>query len=198
MCIRDRDRILIDPFCGSGTFAIEAAMIAAGIAPGLNRQFTSMKWSNIIKRTEWKDIIEEAREEVDLTIDTDIQGYDIDPSVLKIARISAEKAGVESLIHFQQRDVKDLSHAKKYGFVITNPPYGERLEEKKDLPPLYRSFGKSFTGLEDWSAYIITPYEDIEKDFGRKATKKRKIYNGMIKTDLYSFEGPKPPKRSKD
>lgn len=193
-----KDRILIDPFCGSGTFAIEAAMIAAGIAPGLNRQFTSMKWSNIIKRTEWKDIIEEAREEVDLTIDTDIQGYDIDPSVLKIARISAEKAGVESLIHFQQRDVKDLSHAKKYGFVITNPPYGERLEEKKDLPPLYRSFGKSFTGLEDWSAYIITPYEDIEKDFGRKATKKRKIYNGMIKTDLYSFEGPKPPKRSKD
>ena len=177
-----KDRILVDPFCGSGTFTVEAAMIAAGIAPGLNRQFTSMKWSNIITKTEWKDVIEEAREEVDLNVDVDIQGYDIDPSVLKIARMSAKNAGVEGLIHFQQRDVKDLSHAKKYGFLITNPPYGERLEEKKNLPQLYKAFGNSFAGLDEWSAYVITPYEDIEKSFGRKSTKKRKIYNGMIKT----------------
>ncbi len=191
----NKDRILVDPFCGSGTFVIEAAMKAAGIAPGLNRSFASMKWENIIPAGEWTQIRQEAKENIDLNIDTDIQGYDIDEKVLKTARQSAKNAGVEGLIHFQKRDVKDLKHSKKYGFIITNPPYGERLEEKENLPALYKSFGDSFKELVDWSAYVITPYENIEKDFSRKATKKRKIYNGMIKTNLYSFEGAKPPKR---
>ena len=194
----NKDRILVDPFCGSGTFAIEAAMKAAGIAPGLNREFTAMKWDNIISSKEWNDIRQEAKELINTDIETDIQAYDIDENVLKTARYSARNAGVEKLIHFQKRDVKDLKHGKKYGFIITNPPYGERLEEKENLPKLYRTFGECFKSLSDWSAYVITPYGDIEKDFGRKATKKRKIYNGMIKTDLYSFEGAKPPKRSRD
>ena len=194
----NKDRILVDPFCGSGTFAIEAAMKAAGIAPGLNREFTAMKWDNIISSKEWNDIRQEAKELVNTDIETDIQAYDIDENVLKTARDSARNAGVEKLIHFQKRDVKDLKHGKKYGFIITNPPYGERLEEKENLPKLYGTFGECFKSLSDWSAYVITPYGDIEKDFGRKATKKRKIYNGMIKTDLYSFEGAKPPKRSRD
>ena len=191
----NKDRILVDPFCGSGTFVIEAAMKAAGIAPGLNREFTSMKWDNIISGKEWTNLRQEAKEVVNINIDTDIQGYDINENVLRTARDSAAKAGVEKLIHFQKRDVKDLRHPKKYGFLITNPPYGERLEEKKNLPALYKTFAESFNNLKDWSAYVITPYENIEKDFGKKATRKRKIYNGMIKTDLYSFEGPKPPKK---
>lgn len=191
----NKDRILVDPFCGSGTFVIEAAMKAAGIAPGINREFTAMKWSNMISAREWSDIRQEAKEMVDTDIEADIQAYDIDENVLKTARQSAKKAGVEHLIHFQKRDVKDLKHSKKYGFIITNPPYGERLEDKENLPKLYKIFGDSFRSLSDWSAYVITPYEGIEKDFGRKATRKRKIYNGMIKTDLYSFEGAKPPKK---
>ena len=194
----NKDRILVDPLCGSGTFAIEAAMKAAGIAPGLNREFTAMKWDNIISSKEWNDIRQEAKELINTDIETDIQAYDIDENILKTARYSARNAGVEKLIHFQKRDVKDLKHGKKYGFIITNPPYGERLEEKENLPKLYGTFGECFKSLSDWSAYVITPYGDIEKDFGRKATKKRKIYNGMIKTDLYSFEGAKPPKRSRD
>ena len=189
------DRILVDPFCGSGTFAIEAAMIAAGIAPGINREFTSMDWDNIIPKKVWYDVTDEFRGQTDTGITTDIQAYDIDENVLKKARTAAKEAGVDNLIHFQKRDVKDLSHSKKYGFLITNPPYGERLEDKEKLPALYGALGQAFGRLDSWSAYVITPYEGIEKDFGRKATKKRKLYNGMIKTDLYAFEGPRPPKK---
>ena len=193
-----KDRILVDPFCGSGTFVIEAAMIASSIAPGMHRSFTSSKWLNFISQDIWNDVYEEARDMIIKPDNTCIQGYDIDSNVLKKARIAAENAGVDDLIHFQQRAVKDLSHSKKYGFIITNPPYGERLEDKKSLPAIYKAFGSSFNSLDSWSSYVLTPYEDIEKDFGRKATKKRKIYNGMIKTELYSFEGPKPPKNSKN
>ena len=124
--------------------------------------------------------------------------YDIDENVLKKARLAAKEAGVEGMIHFQRRDVKDLSHPQKYGFLITNPPYGERLEDKEKLPAIYSSLGNAFNRLDSWSAYVITPYEGIEKDFGRKATKKRKLYNGMIKTDLYAFEGPRPPKKQRN
>ena len=191
----NKDRILVDPFCGSGTIPIEAAMIAANIAPGMNREFTSMKWSNLIAAREWTDILEEAQEMADTNIDVDIQGYDLDSSVLSVARVNAANAGVEKLIHFQERDVRDLSHPKKYGFVITNPPYGERLEDKAALPPLYTALGTQFAKLDAWSAYVITSYEETEKYFGRKADKNRKIYNGMIKTYLYQFLGPKPPKR---
>ena len=146
-----KDRILVDPFCGSGTFPIEAALMAANIAPGMNRSFTAEEWVNLIPKKAWYDAMDE-----------------------------------------------DLSHPKKYGFIITNPPYGERLEDKKDLPQLYREFGESFKKLDSWSAYMITSYEDAERYFGRKADKNRKIYNGMLKTYFYQFLGPKPPKRPRE
>lgn len=191
----NKDRILIDPFCGSGTIPIEAAMIAANIAPGLNRSFTAEKWENIIKRQEWYDAVTEANDSIISGIETDIQGYDLDGSVIEVARTNAVNAGVDGMIHFQQRGVDKLSHAKKYGFIITNPPYGERLEDKETLPAIYKTFGEQFAKLDSWSAYMITSYEDAVKYFGRKADKNRKIYNGMLKTYFYSFLGPKPPKR---
>ncbi len=190
-----KDRILVDPFCGSGTFPIEAAMMAANIAPGMNRSFLSEKWDNLINKKNWYDVIDEANDMICDDVEVDIQGYDVDSSVIKIARRNAREAGVDHLIHFQERDVKDLNHPKKYGFIITNPPYGERLEDKKDLPDLYRAFGESFKRLDSWSAYMITSYDDAERYFGRKADKNRKIYNGMLKTYYYQFLGPKPPKR---
>ena len=191
----NKDRILVDPFCGSGTFPIEAAMMAANIAPGLNRGFTAESWENIIPKKEWYDAVTEANDNIERNIVTDIQGYDLDPHVIEIARSNAVNAGVDKMIHFQQRGVDKLSHAKKYGFIITNPPYGERLEDKESLPGIYETFGKRFAELDSWSAYMITSYEDAEKYFGRKADKNRKIYNGMIKTYFYSFLGPKPHKR---
>ncbi len=190
-----KDRILVDPFCGSGTFPIEAAMIAANIAPGLNREFTAEEWTNIIPKKEWYNAIEEANDAIDMNIDTDIQGFDIDEAVIRIARQNSVNAGVDKLIHFQQREVAKLSNAHKYGFIITNPPYGERLEEKEALPAIYGALGRQFKQLDSWSAYVITSYTDAEKYFGRKADKNRKIYNGMLKTYFYSFIGPKPPKK---
>ena len=187
-----KDRILIDPFCGSGTFAIEAAMMAMNMAPGLNREFLSQNWENMINRKLWYELIDEAREEVDEDVKPDIQAYDIDEAVLKAARENAANAGVS--IHIQKRDVSELTHAKKYGFIITNPPYGERLEDKESLPPLYKTLGERFRALDNWSLYMITSYEDCEKYIGRKANKNRKVYNGMIKTYFYQFEGDKPPK----
>lgn len=190
-----RDRILVDPFCGSGTFPIEAAMMAANIAPGMNRSFTAEQWTNLIPRKLWYESVEEASDLMEDQIEVDIQGYDIDGDVVKAARQNAADAGVDHLIHFQQRPVSQLRHPKKYGFIITNPPYGERLEEREALPELYRTFGESFRKLEDWSAYMITSYDEAERYFGRKADKNRKIYNGMIKTYFYQFMGPKPPRR---
>ena len=191
------DRILVDPFCGSGTFPIEAAMMAANMAPGMNRSFLSEAWLHLIPKKNWYDAVEEAQEQINLKIETDIQGYDIDAAVVHSARENARRAGVEELIHFQQRPVSELHHPKKYGFIITNPPYGERLEEKKELPKLYSDFGESFRTLDSWSAYMITSYEDAERYFGRKADKNRKIYNGMLKTYFYQFMGPRPPKAKK-
>lgn len=190
-----KDRILVDPFCGSGTFPIEAAMIAANIAPGMNRDFLAEQWEHLIPKRFWYDVIDDANSRIDDQIETDIQGYDIDADVIKAARENARNAGVDHLIHFQQRPVSQLNHPKKYGFVITNPPYGERLEEKRLLPALYREIGDAFRRLDSWSEYVITSYDQAEKYIGRKADKNRKIYNGMIKTYFYQFLGPKPPRR---
>lgn len=191
----NKDRILVDPFCGSGTFPIEAAMMAADIAPGMNRSFLAEDWKHLVPRKCWYDANEEAQDRVNLNIDTDIQGFDIDPEALKAARANAKMAGVEKLIHFQQRPVKDLRHPKPYGFIITNPPYGERLEEKENLAQLYREIGESYARLDKWSMYLITSYDKAENDIGRKADKNRKIYNGMLKTYYYQFLGPRPPKK---
>ena len=193
----NKDRILVDPFCGSGTFPIEAAMMAANIAPGLDRTFLCEDWKNLISRKHWYDVREEAEDIRDLSIRPDIQGYDLDPAMVKGARENAERAGVRDMIHFQQRDIKDFSHPKKYGFIVTNPPYGERLEEKENLPALYRMIGERYMALDSWSMYLITAYKDAEQHIGKQADKNRKIYNGMMKTYFYQFMGPKPPKRKK-
>lgn len=192
------ERPLVDPFCGSGTIPIEAAMMAAHMAPGMKRSFLAESWSAMAPKKLWKEAREEARSLVTLQIDTDIQGFDLDPKMAEIARENARLAGVDHLIHFQKRDVKDLSHPKKYGFIITNPPYGERLEEKEALPALYQTIGDRFKVLDTWSLYLITSYAEAEKDIGRKANKNRKIYNGMMKTYYYSFQGPKPAPRKHD
>lgn len=189
------DRVFVDPFCGSGTFPIEAAMIGANIAPGADRDFASNNWQKIIPKKLWYDAVDEADDLVKRDIKMNIQGYDLDPEIVKCAMKNAEDAGVAEHIHFQQRNVADLRNPKHYGFIVTNPPYGERLEEKEALPALYETIGKSFATLPDWSMFLVTSYEDAEKYIGKKATKNRKIYNGMIRSYFYQFMGPKPPKR---
>ena len=189
------NRILVDPFCGSGTFPIEAAMMAAHMAPGMHREFLSETWKQLIPEKDWKRAREEAESLIDVNAETDIQGYDIDGNVIRSARENARKAGVEHLIHFQQRPVSELSHPRSYGFIVTNPPYGERLEEQESLPELYRTLGERFGMLDTWSLYVITGYADAERYIGRKAAKNRKIYNGMLKTYFYQYPGPKPPGR---
>ena len=189
-----QDRILVDPFCGSGTFAIEAAMMAADMAPGLKRDFLSETWKNLIPDKCFADAREEAADRVNLDIKTDIQGYDLSSGAVASARDNARLAGVEKLIHLQQRDVAQLSHPGKYGFIITNPPYGERLEGS--VSGIYKTLGERFTHLDTWSMYLITSYEKAQEDIGRKADKNRKIYNGMMKTYFYQYMGPKPPKRT--
>lgn len=191
----NKDRILVDPFCGSGTIPIEAAMMGARIAPGMNRSFISENWTHLIPKKSWYAAIEEANDMILEDVELNIQGYDIDSEIVKAARENAKLAGVDHLIHFQQRSVSDLSHNKKYGFIITNPPYGERLEEKEALPALYSEIGRTFQSLDAWSYYLITSYEDAEKYIGRKADKNRKIYNGMLKTYFYQYMGPKPPRK---
>lgn len=172
-------------------------MIAANIAPGMSRTFLAQTWNNLVPMQLWNDSFEEAKELVTTDIETNIQGYDIDGEIIRVARDNAKRAGVDHLIHFQQRPVSELKNPKKYGFVITNPPYGERLEEKEALPKLYREIGEAFAGLDSWSEYLITSYEDTERCIGKKADKKRKIYNGMLRTNLYQYIGPKPPKKKR-
>ena len=192
------DRILVDPFCGSGTFPIEAAMIGANIAPGMNRSFSAEDWMHLIPKKAWYDAANEAEDQIRRDIEMDIQGYDIDPGAIKAAIENARLAEVDHLIHFQQRPVSQLSHRKKYGFVITNPPYGKRLEEEEDMPALYREIGEAFSHLDSWSFYLITAFDQAERYLGRKADKNRKIYNGMMKTYFYQYMGPKPPRRNKN
>jgi putative N6-adenine-specific DNA methylase len=189
------DRTLVDPFCGSGTIPIEAAMIGAKIAPGMNREFTAEKWTNLLPKQLWYDAITEANDMIVHDVEMNIQGYDLDSDIIGAARENAKLAGVDHLIHFQQRPMKDLRSNKRYGFIITNPPYGERMEDKEEMPALYKEIGQTFEALEDWSYYIISGYEDAQKYIGRQANKNRKIYNGMMKTYFYQYMGAKPPRR---
>ena len=183
----NKDRILVDPFCGSGTFPIEAAMIAADMAPGMNRSFLAEDWKHLVPRKCWYDALEEAQDRVNTDIQTDIQGYDIDAEALKAARSNAKMAGVDGLIHFQQRAVKDLSHPKPYGFIITNPPYGERLGDLAAAAELERMLGRRLEENPVRSAYIITADADFEQHFGKKAKRRRKLYNGMIPCQVYMY-----------
>ena len=191
------DRIMVDPFCGSGTFLIEAAMRAANMMPGVRREFTAQRWTHLIPESLWSEIRDELMAEENPDVKTYLYGYDIDPDVVDIARKNAKNAGVDHLIHFQARDVADMSHSKKYGFIITNPPYGERLMASGDVDRLYHTLGEVYAGLDSWSMYVITSYDRACEAIGKKADKNRKIYNGMIKTYFYQFLGPKPPKRKR-
>ena len=191
----NRDRILVDPFCGSGTFPIEAAMIGAQIAPGMNRSFTAEAWTHLIEKHYWYDAIDEAEDQILRDVTMDIQGYDINPDAIKAAMANARMAEVDHLVHFQQRPVQQLSHRKKYGFIITNPPYGERLDSRDEMPALYHDIGEAYRGLDNWSMYLITAYDQAERYIGKKATKNRKIYNGMMRTYFYQYLGSKPPRK---
>lgn len=191
----NKDRILVDPFCGCGTIPIEAAMIGANIAPGMNREFISEGWTHLVPKKAWYEAITEANDNICGDIEMNIQGYDIDGSMVKAARENAKLAGVDSYIHFQQRPMQELSNPKKYGFIITNPPYGERIDEKEAMPKLYKEIGEAFGKLDTWSYYIITGFEDAQRFIGKKADKNRKIYNGMMKTYFYQYMGPRPPKK---
>lgn len=190
-----KDRILVDPFCGSGTFPIEAAMLGANIAPGMNRSFTAENWTHLIPKKHWYDAINEAEESIIHDLDMDIQGYDSSQNAINAALENARLAQVDHLVHFQQRPIANLSHRKKYGFLISNPPYGKRVGEKEELPALYREIGDAYQRLDSWSMFLLTGFEDAQKYIGKKADKNRKIYNGMMKTWFYQYMGPKPPKR---
>lgn len=197
------DRMLIDPFCGSGTIPIEAAMIALNMAPGMNREFTAESWKNLVPKKAWYDAIDEAEDAIRNDAEIHIQGYDVDDEVLKMARANAKLAGVDEYIHFQQRDVADFNTPKKYGFVISNPPYGERLSTKEEMFDLYKTVGHVMSENDTWSFFLLSGYEDAQKAVAaggnrKKATKNRKIYNGMMKTYLYQYMGVKPPARRKD
>lgn len=189
------DRTFMDPFCGSGTIPIEAALIGQNIAPGMNREFVSESWP-VIPKAVWREARAETHDLARYDQKLDIIGTDMDEDILKIARRNAAEAGVDDLIHFQRMDVRDVRTKKKYGYLICNPPYGERLGEWKQVSRLYGEMGKTFAALDTWSFYVITSDELFEEHFGRKASKKRKLYNGNIKVDYYQFFGPKPPRPS--
>ncbi|MGI6453707.1 MAG: THUMP domain-containing class I SAM-dependent RNA methyltransferase [Syntrophomonadaceae bacterium] len=185
------DRVLIDPFCGSGTIPIEAALIGRNIAPGLNRTFAAEEWPQLPAEI-WKRAREEAKDSIDHHQDLGILGFDIDREVLSLAQYHAKQAGVSKWVHFQQQDVRKLKSKYKYGYLICNPPYGERLEEKKEVDILYQDMAKALAALDTWSCYILTSHPGLERLFNRKADKKRKLYNGRIQCNYYQFFGPRP------
>jgi len=187
------DRPFLDPFCGSGTLAIEAALTATNRAPGLNRAFACTDWPQI-PDTVWQHAWQEARDLQKPGPSEKLIGTDIDSEVLSLARYHAKRAGVEDLIHFQQRPFSELSSKKKYGCVVTNPPYGERLGDSEKVKRLYQTMSDVFSSLDTWSVFLLTSYPDFEKVMGQKATRRRKLYNGRIECTLYQFLGPKPPK----
>ena len=188
-------RTLVDPMCGSGTLLIEAAMKGINMAPGMNREFISEKWRTMDKKI-WWDVRREAYAQMNEEVDFKIYGYDIDEEALEIARENAEIAGVADYIEFRYGDATEFTSDEEYGFIVTNPPYGERLEDTDTVKMLYKKLGYTFRKLKNWSYYLITSYEDFENEFGQEASRRRKLYNGMLKSNLYQYIGPKPPKKN--
>lgn len=184
-------RLLYDPFCGSGTILIEAAMIGRNIAPGIDREFISQKW-DIIGEKVYKDIRREALNAIDNDVELNLIGTDIDKWAIDRAMDNAENIGVFDDIKFLQKDMREVKLDNDYGVVITNPPYGERMGEKREIELLYKDFGTKFRRLNTWSIYLLTSYEKFETLYGKKADRKRKLYNGRIKVDYYQFYGPRP------
>ncbi|MBR0276862.1 MAG: class I SAM-dependent RNA methyltransferase [Clostridia bacterium] len=181
------DRMFADPFCGSGTIAIEAAMYAMKIAPGLKRNFAAEKWQNLISKDIWNNAKSEAEEAIDYSIKPEIYASDISDEAIRIAKINAKSAGVADKIHFSVCDVNDLAPSDEKGVIICNPPYGERLMNESKVKSLYRDMGRKFSEFKNAKKYILTSFDEFEKYYGKKADKKRKIYNGMIKCDIYQY-----------
>lgn len=189
-----KNRILLDPMCGSGTIVIEAALMAKNIAPGINRQFISEGWPQIAPQI-WKQAREEARNSIFNEEIAPIYAYDIDPKLVEQAKDNAKKAGVADLIHFGASDVANISLPGEYGVMISNPPYGQRLGGDEELRRIYNALKSLFPKDSTWSAYVITSDEEFEQRFGRKVNAKRKLFNGATKTDYYQYHGPKPPRK---
>ena len=187
------DRPFIDPFCGSGTIPIEAALIGQNIAPGFNREFASESWDWIPSKV-WDEVRTEAEDLANYDQPLDITGSDIDHRMVKIAQENAFEAGLGDLIQFKQMQVTDISTNKDYGVIVGNPPYGERLGEKREIEHMYKEMGQAFNKLDTWSIYILTSNEQFEQFYGKPATKKRKLFNGFIRTDLYQYWGKKQPR----
>jgi putative N6-adenine-specific DNA methylase len=191
------ERPFWDPFCGSGTIPIEAALIGQNIAPGFNREFVSESWGWMPANV-WEQARNEAEDLAKYDQSLDIIGTDIDHRMVKIAQDNAFEAGFGDVIQFKQMRVQDLTTKKEYGVLVGNPPYGERLGEKNEVEHMYREMGKAFSSLDTWSIYILTSNEQFEEFYGKPATKKRKLFNGFIRTDLYQYWGKKQPRPVKD
>jgi putative N6-adenine-specific DNA methylase len=189
------DKPFADPFCGSGTIPIEAALMGQNIAPGFNREFISEGWSWIPEKV-WEDARNEAEDLANYDQPLDITGADIDHRMVKIAEENAFEAGLGDLINFKQMQVRDFTTNKEYGVIVGNPPYGERLGEKAAVQRMYAEMGRAFAPLDTWSIYILTSDEEFETHYGRKATKKRKLFNGFIRTDYYQYWGKRPPRNN--
>ncbi len=191
----DPERVLADPFCGSGTIPIEAALIGLKIAPGLKRNFTAENWPQI-SASVWKQAREEAEDAIRRDLKLKIIGTDIDESALSLARYHRKLAGLDEHIHLQRLPLSELRNSHKYGCIICNPPYGERIGEQKEVEMTYREMGKIFGLLDTWSIYILTAYQGFEHIYGRKADRRRKLYNGRIECQFYQYYGPKPPRKT--
>lgn len=190
------DKPFYDPTCGSGTIPIEAALIGLNIAPGLQRPFISEDW-NIFAEGEWDTLRDEAKMQANYDVELDILGTDLDQNMIEIAKRNAEKAGVEDFIEFRQLALKDFKTEKEFGVIVSNPPYGERMEGQDYVEKLYKQMGQAFRPLETWSKYIITSDLDFEEFYGQRATKKRKLYNGRLRTDYFQFWGKRKPRETK-
>ncbi len=187
------DRPFVDPFCGSGTIPIEAALIGQNIAPGFNRDFLCESWSWMPKEI-WSAVRDEADQLANYDQPLDISGYDIDHKLIRIAEENAAEAGLADLIQFKQMQVADFTTRKEFGVIVGNPPYGERMNDRPEVEVVYQEMGQAFSSIDTWSIYMITSHEEFEKCYGRRATKKRKLFNGFIRTDYYQYWG----KRKKD
>ena len=191
------DRPFYDPTCGSGTIPIEAALIGLNIAPGLKRSFPSEEW-NIFEEGLWDRIRNEAKAAANFDVKLDIGGSDIDPHVIAIAKSNAEKAGVADYVTFKQLALADFTTTKEYGTIVCNPPYGERLSDQEEIEILYKEKGQVFRPLKTWSKYILTSELLFEEFYGERATKKRKLYNGRLRTDFFQYWGTRPPRIKKE
>ena len=188
-------RMLLAPMCGSGTIAIEAAMIGRNMAPGLRRQFDSEEWPFMPKEI-WDKAREEAEDAMDRTREFRILASDIDGRLLRTARQNVKLAGVEEFVAFQTLPLKEIKSKKKYGCIITNPPYGERMGELREAEALYKEMSVDCNDLDTWSFYVLTSHKGFERIFGQRADRKRKLYNGRIQVDYYQFHGPRPPRQT--